>query len=169
MDDLTAATTGVRPPEGCPMTTDRDFKNLVRARMIGTGETYTAARAALLAEHDEAQRFHDRTVRAFLRDGRLVSVPARRRARVVILLELLGLFEPGRDYPEREVNEILRPVHEDVAYLRREFVDYGFLTRSRSVYRVADELPEVRGNVASEVPGDLERRFANASRRPTGH
>lgn len=166
---LWAATTGVRPPEGCPMTTDRDFKNLVHARMNGTGETYTAARAAQLAEHDEAQRFHDRTVRAFLRDGRLVSVPARRRARVVILLELLGLFEPGRDYPEREVNEILRPVHEDVAYLRRELVDYGFLTRSRSVYRVADELPEVRGNVASEVPGDLERRFANASRRPTGH
>lgn len=146
------------------MTTDRDFKNLVRARMIETGEPYTAARAALLEHRDEAQRFHDRTVRSFLRDGRLVSVPARRRARVVILLELLGLFEAGRAYPEREVNDILRPVHEDVAYLRRELVDYGFLARANGVYRVAEALPEAHGNVAGELPEDVDARFARAVR-----
>lgn len=146
------------------MTTDRDFKNLVRARMIETGETYTAARAALRSEHEEAERFRDRIVRAFLREGRLVTIPARRRARVVILLELLALFEPGRDYSEREVNGILRPVHEDVAYLRRELVDYGFLTREHSVYRLAEVLPEAGGNVAEELPDDVARRFARASR-----
>jgi hypothetical protein len=32
-------------------------------------------------------------------------------------------------YAEKEVNEIIRPVHDDVASLRRYLVDGGFLTR----------------------------------------
>ena len=35
-----------------PMTTDADFKALVRARMAQTGQTYTAARADLLLRRD---------------------------------------------------------------------------------------------------------------------
>lgn len=147
------------------MTIDRDFKRLVRARMATTGETYTAARAALIVDHDAEQRFYERTVRTFLRDGRLVSVPSRRKARVVILMELVSLFEAGRPYTEREVNDLLRPVHDDVAYLRRELVDYGFLTRERSVYRVAEALPVPEGNVAAEMPRDAASRFAATVRR----
>lgn len=153
------------------MTTDRDFKKLVRARMAETGENYTTARAALLSQREEAQRYYDRTLRSFMREGRLVSIPAKRRARVIILLELLGHFETGRDYTEREVCDILRPIHDDVAYLRRELVDYGFMTRSDSIYRVAEELPQAQGNVLSELPDDVEHRFAAASRRTaaSGH
>ena len=147
------------------MTTDRDFKRLVRARMAETGENYTTARAAMLSQRQEAQRYHDRTLRSFMREGRLVSIPAKRRARVIVLLELLGHFEASRDYTEREVCDILRPIHDDVAYLRRELVDYGFMTRSASIYRVAEELPQARGNVRSELPDDVEHRFAAAPRR----
>ncbi|MDO5065509.1 MAG: DUF2087 domain-containing protein [Actinomyces bowdenii] len=148
------------------MTTDHDFKRLVRARMATTGENYTTARAQMLSQRQEAERFHRRTLRSFMREGRLVSIPAKRRARVVILLELLSRFETGRDYTEAEVGDILRPVHDDVAYLRRELVDYGFMTRSSSVYRVAEELPQAQGNVISELPHDIERRFAVAARKP---
>lgn len=146
------------------MTADADFKKLVRARMTETGERYTQARAALLAEHEAALRaeetFRARTLRSFLRDGRLVSVPVKRRARVVVLLELLDLFEPGREYPETEVNALLRPVHDDVAYLRRKMVDYGFLARDHGVYRVAEEPKEMAGNMAAEVPIDLAAQLA---------
>ena len=147
------------------MTTDHDFKRLVRARMAETGENYTTARAAMLAQREEAQRYYDRTLRSFMREGRLVTIPAKRRARVIILLELLGRFETDRDYTEREVGEILRPIHDDVAYLRRELVDYGFMTRSDSIYRVAQELPRAQGNIAGELPDDVEHRFATAPGR----
>jgi len=150
------------------MTSERDFKKLVRARMVDTGETYTAARAALLAESEEAERFRAKTLRSFFRDGRLVAIPARRRARVVVLLELLALFEAGRDYPEREVNDVLRAVHDDVAYLRRELVDYGFLNREASVYLVAEEWPTPGHTVAGELPPDAARRFARATREASG-
>lgn len=146
------------------MTSDRDFKKLVRARMVETGENYTSARAALVADRAAAQRFYDRTLQAFFRDGRLVAIPAKRRARVVVLLELLRLFEPAKDYPERQVNEILRDVHEDVAYLRRELVDYGLMRRTNAIYRLAELAPEPGHTVVGELPADMGSRFADATR-----
>jgi hypothetical protein len=66
----------------------------------------------------------------FLRGGRLVAVPAARGKRLAVLDHLAGLFEPGRRYPEREVNEILSAWHPDYALLRRYLVDEGFLDRA---------------------------------------
>jgi hypothetical protein len=43
-------------------------------------------------------------------------------------------FELGRTYPEREVDAILKSVHDDHAALRRYLVDDGFLTREAGVY-----------------------------------
>ena len=49
---------GVRPwpdPRALPMTTDKDFKRLVRGRMQKTGESYTAARAQLRTQRPAAR------------------------------------------------------------------------------------------------------------------
>lgn len=124
------------------MTVDPGLKTLIRARMAETGEHHTIAREAILADKEAARKFYQKTIRSFFSDGRLNSLPAKRRARMVVLSELLQLFAPGVEYPEREVNERLRQVHEDVAYLRRELVNYGFMTRRDSRYRLAAELPD---------------------------
>jgi hypothetical protein len=52
------------------------------------------------------------------------------------------LFEPGRQYPEKEVNEILHAWYPDHAMLRRNLVDAGLLTRSNSIYQRADKPTE---------------------------
>jgi hypothetical protein len=69
-------------------------------------------------------------LRRFLHDGRLLSIPAARGKRLVVLDHLAGLFEPGRRYPEPEVNELLGRYHPDYAMLRRYLVDDGFLDRA---------------------------------------
>jgi hypothetical protein len=76
----------------------------------------------------------DAVLQAFLRDGRLVSVPAQLSKRRVVLDHLVRVFEPGVRYPEREVNALLRAWHPDVAALRRYLVDDGLLTREAGVY-----------------------------------
>jgi hypothetical protein len=43
-------------------------------------------------------------------------------------------FEPGRRYPERTVNAILRRWHDDTASLRRFLVDEEFLARDGGQY-----------------------------------
>ena len=71
---------------------------------------------------------------AFVRDGRLVSIPAQHSKRLVVLHHLVRVFEPGVRYPEREVNALLAVWHPDVAALRRYLVDEGLLTREAGVY-----------------------------------
>lgn len=114
------------------------------------------------ADTDSAEaRFQARTVRNFFDGRRLTQIPAKRKARAAVLLELLTWFEAGRDYTEAEVNEILREAHEDVAYLRRELVDYRYLTRADGIYRVVTEAPVRDRNEAQEVPG-VEREWLGA-------
>ncbi|WP_295016153.1 DUF2087 domain-containing protein [uncultured Micrococcus sp.] len=146
------------------MTAHADRKHLVRARMQRTGETYTAASAALCAEWEEAERFHAKTVHTFFDGPRLRSIPARRKARVSVLFELLRGFRAGRDYPEREVNEILRRAHDDVASLRRELVDYGLLEREAGVYRVPEEPPGRDPRFTEDLPADHDHRFRRTVR-----
>jgi hypothetical protein len=76
----------------------------------------------------------DRVLRAFLRDGKLVSIPVVRSKRLVVLDYLAGLFEPGEAYPEAEVNARLAAFHPDVAALRRYLVDEHFLQRRDRFY-----------------------------------
>jgi predicted transcriptional regulator len=75
----------------------------------------------------------------FLVDGRLKQIPSQPKKREVILRYLAGLFERGRRYAEREVNEIIGRVHEDYASFRRELVDSGQLSRDHDVYWRAGE------------------------------
>ena len=141
------------------MTKDSDVKQVVRARMAETGETYTAARAALVASRSPHQESYAaardeqaRLVGRLFRDGRIERVPAKRKVRAAVLLEVLSRFEPGRDYAEREVNEVLLGVHEDFAYLRRELVNYHYLERADGRYRTAAEAPERSAIERQEIP-----------------
>ncbi|HET9005945.1 MAG TPA: DUF2087 domain-containing protein [Actinomycetes bacterium] len=80
------------------------------------------------AEQDEGQG--DEVLRRFVHNGRLLAMPAAHGKRQVVLDHLAGLFEPGRRYPEPEVNELLGRYHPDYALLRRYLVDDGFLDRA---------------------------------------
>jgi hypothetical protein len=71
---------------------------------------------------------------AFVRDGRLVSIPTARAKRLIVLDHLAQQFEPGERYSEQMVNLILGRWHEDTAALRRYLVDEGFLDRADRQY-----------------------------------
>lgn len=103
---------------------------------------------------DEDARFRAKVIRDFFDGERLKEIPAQRKRRVIVLQHILTRFEPDRAYPEREVNDLLRPIHEDVATLRRELVDYGYLLRDRGIYQMARAAPERTPQIAQEIPGD---------------
>lgn len=95
-----------------------------------------------------------RVLHNFFKNGKLVNIPAARKQRVIVLQYLLEQFEPGRTYPEREVNELLGTYHEDYATLRRELVDYGYLVRDKGIYQVASSLPKRSSNLQQELPAN---------------
>ena len=80
----------------------------------------------------------EKVVRAFLRDGRLVSIPAKPSKRDLLLPVVLDrCFPDDRDYEEKEVNMRLALLHPDVAALRRYLVDGRWMTREAGIYRRA--------------------------------
>jgi hypothetical protein len=78
----------------------------------------------------------EKVVRAFLRDGRLVSIPARTGKRDLLLPVILDrCFPEDRAYEEKEVNMRLALLHPDVAALRRYLVEGGLMSREAGIYR----------------------------------
>jgi hypothetical protein len=98
------------------------------------------AEARRRAEAEPTDTFEGVTVEAaavlrnFVSDGRLRQIPASRGKRRIVLDWLVGRFEPGRTYPERDVNLLLGLAHADVAALRRYLVDEEFLERRDGFY-----------------------------------
>jgi hypothetical protein len=93
-----------------------------------------AAAAAPRPEPLSDDPAEDAVLSAFVRDGRLVSIPAQATKRRVVLEHLVRVFDVGVRYPEREVNALLAVWHPDTAALRRYLVDEGLLTREAGVY-----------------------------------
>ena len=77
-------------------------------------------------------------VSRFVRNGRLLSLPAQDGRRRQVLEQLVQAFEPGRRFPEREVDAVLRAYTEggevDHVAVRRYLVDHGLLTRQGGEY-----------------------------------
>jgi hypothetical protein len=78
----------------------------------------------------------EKVIRAFVKDGRLVSIPAKPSKRELLLPWLLDrCFPEDRDYEEKEVNMRLALIHPDAAALRRYLVDGKLMTREAGIYR----------------------------------
>jgi hypothetical protein len=88
----------------------------------------------------------EKVVRAFLRDDRLVSIPAKPAKRALLLPVILDrCFPEDREYEEKEVNMRLALLHPDVAALRRYLVDGGLMTREAGMYRRANPMEAPAG------------------------
>jgi hypothetical protein len=65
-------------------------------------------------------------------DGRIRQFPAQRKKFEVLLRYVIQAFEPGARYTEKQINEILKAYSDDVATLRRGFIDYRMMQRDVS-------------------------------------
>jgi hypothetical protein len=104
------------------------------------GEVVRLPQPGLTAEVEE-DAYRNKVLRTFLRHGRLTRIPTQLKKRLIILEEIVQEFEPEREYPEREVNQMLLEFHDDVATLRRELVTHGFMEREQGIYRRVPEQP----------------------------
>jgi len=98
------------------------FKDAARSRPAEPPDDFDAAPEAAA------------TLRNFVRDGRLQQIPSSRGKRLVVLDWLVARFDPGKTYPERDVNLLLGMAHADVAALRRYLIDEGMLERRDGFY-----------------------------------
>lgn len=99
----------------------------------------------------------------FFSDRRLITLDVKKKNLLQILMKIIRLFEAGRIYTEKEINEILKPVYEDYFALRRYLVDYDFLRRKTDgsqywVNEQREEMEEMDPNRKKELINEYKQQ-----------
>jgi DNA-binding transcriptional ArsR family regulator len=108
--------------------------NLGRLQTL-TKELFEPAQLQALTIGVQTADWETKVLKSFVKDDTIVEIPASRKKRAVLLQWLVQKFEIDRDYPELELNTILKNYHEDSATLRREFIGYKLMTRTNGIYQ----------------------------------
>ena len=89
-------------------------------------------------ETDEQQKreeaYRRKVISAFFEYGKLRSIPVQRKKKLICYEQIAARFEIGKVYEEKEVNEIILPVHEDYCTIRRDMISEGIFRREGSRY-----------------------------------
>jgi hypothetical protein len=120
----------------------------------------------IVAGHDSGQElqadrldhYRRKVLATFLHDGRLETLPAQHKKRLIVLEHLATRFVPGRRYSEAEVTALITPVHADYCTIRRLLVDAKFIQRDGTTYwhdaPAGDALAEVLTPLPAKKPRD---------------
>ncbi|WP_046227969.1 DUF2087 domain-containing protein [Paenibacillus dauci] len=98
---------------------------------------YRTVEGGQLVMDDNQKNMAASIIRNFIgKDGRLKSIPAQLKKKLIVLEHLVSQLEPGRKYEEKEINEFIKSFHEDFATIRREFIMHQFMSREDQVYEL---------------------------------
>lgn len=79
-------------------------------------------------------------IKNYIKNDKIINIPRAEKKKIIILQYLLQKFQRNKRYTEKEVNEVIKSMHEDFATLRRYLIEYGFMARENngSIYWVND-------------------------------
>lgn len=72
----------------------------------------------------------------YTEDGKLRSIPSQYKKKLIVLEQLAAKLDRGKKYTEKEINEFIKPYHEDYATIRREFIMQHYMYREKEVYEL---------------------------------
>ena len=109
------------------------------------------------------------TLGRFFDTGRLTKMPASAGKRRLVVEKIAQEFEPGRRYPERDVNFKIQLIYADYAAVRRYMVEEGFMDRADGAYwRTGGryETPEIVDDPPAAVDRVLRTAMPGVELRP---
>ncbi len=85
-------------------------------------------------QKEREEQYRNSVINAFFEYGKLKSIPVQQKKRKIVLEEIAKEFQPGKMYPEREVNIIIADFHDDFCTIRREIIAFNILERKNNIY-----------------------------------
>lgn len=80
--------------------------------------------------------YREKVIKTFFEYGKLKAIPAQRKKQRICLEEIAKSFEPGKEYDEKDVNEIILQFHDDFCTIRRDMISERIMEREGSVYKL---------------------------------
>lgn len=91
------------------------------------------------SEENEQQKreeaYRKKVIESFFEYGRLKSIPSQRKKERIILEEIAKDFKTEKEYPEKEINDIIMNYNEDYCTIRRDMISEGILERNGGIYK----------------------------------
>lgn len=89
------------------------------------------------AQQERERQYKKKVLDTFTESGRIIRIPAQHKKRTIVFEPILAAFTPGREYSEREVNDIINRFHDDHCEIRRFFIDQKLMERKKGRYRLS--------------------------------
>ncbi|MED1603794.1 metalloregulator ArsR/SmtB family transcription factor [Cytobacillus kochii] len=90
-----------------------------------------------LEEMEQDNAYRKKVLEAFIQtDGKLKSIPAQRKKKLIIFEHMVKGLKKGVKYEEKEINEYIKNFHDDFATIRREFITNQYMYRENGIYEV---------------------------------
>lgn len=81
------------------------------------------------------EQYRRKVLNSFMEYGKLKSIPSQRKKERIILEEISKDMQVGKEYSEKEINEIIMRYYDDYCTLRRDMISEGILQRKGSIYK----------------------------------
>ncbi|MGE7759893.1 metalloregulator ArsR/SmtB family transcription factor [Peribacillus sp. NPDC097895] len=128
------------------LVTDRREKNTVYYFLNeDVLEHYSAALPNMVSNKEDSNKVDNQKLilehkkvlnNFFTADGRLKTIPAQRKKKMIVLYHIASSLENGRKYSEKELNEFIQTFHDDYATIRRELIIGSIMYRENSIYEL---------------------------------
>lgn len=92
-----------------------------------------SAEASQQAERET--KYREKVINSFMEYGRLKAIPMQRKKERIILEEISKDMEAGKQYSEKEINEIILKYHDDYCTIRRDMISEKIIRRKDGVYQ----------------------------------
>jgi biotin operon repressor len=100
-------------------------------------------------QDERMNEYRKKVIDSCFSNGKLLRIPSQHKKRLIILEEIIKIFEKEKTYPEKEVDLMLEEINDDYCSLRRHFIDEEMMLRERGSYRVS---PRYRNNSGTDTP-----------------
>jgi hypothetical protein len=101
----------------------------------------TFRNADQFVQEDRVRRYRAKVLKTFMKNGKVIRIPAQYKKRLIVFEEILTRFQPGTTYKENLVDEIIGDICADYCTVRRTFIDEGLMVRHGELYELTKPVP----------------------------
>lgn len=93
-----------------------------------------------VSQDNRIEKYRTKVLKTFFRRNRLLKLPVQKKKQLIILEEFKNKFKSGREYSEKQVNEIITESFDDYCTIRRLMIEESMMMRNNHVYKIIENL-----------------------------
>ncbi len=87
-------------------------------------------------QEERIEKYKQKVLKAFFKKNLLIKLPVQRKKKMIVLDEFVKKFKHGREYTEKEIDDIIKQSYDDYCTIRRLMIEEKIMKREKQIYRL---------------------------------